>query len=171
MQKKSNAAYDFSLFEPTEKECEVRRAKNSSNRKKEKILRLTEEQLYKSQRRKYKPLTVMSAILSSFVILAIISTVITSQIELTELTAKNNQAQKDLAEKQSVYTQLEMKVESKLSLNQVEAYAKNVLGMQPIQPYQIEYISITNGDKSEVKNDNPDNWIQAVNKAISGMLS
>lgn len=168
MSKKSNIAYDFSLFEPTEKE---KNKSSVSSKNKKNVVKLKEEQLYKSQRRKYKPLTVISTILFSFVVLTIISTVITSQIELTELCETINKSQKQLAEQQSISTQLEMKIESKLSLSQVESYAKDVLGMQPIQSYQIEYINMANGDKSEIKTESPKSWLETISEAVLGLLS
>lgn len=164
MLKNTNAAYDFSLFEPTEKE-KLNKAPSS------KLIKLSKEQLYKSRRKKYNHLSIISVILFSCITLTILFTIITSQIELTELTAKTEVAKKLLDEKQSIYTQLEMKVESKLSLNQVEAYSRDVLGMQPIQPYQIKYISMASGDKSEIKKDDPKSWFQVVSEAISDMLS
>jgi len=68
MLKNTSTAYDFSLFEPTKKEKE-RTNQTPSRNKSKKVIKLTQEQLYKSRRRKYKPLSVISVILSSFMAL------------------------------------------------------------------------------------------------------
>ena len=57
-------AYDFSLFEPSRKEQEQQRpAPSKQPKKKNNLIRISEEQLEKSRRIKYKPTTVIGGIL------------------------------------------------------------------------------------------------------------
>ena len=69
-------------------------------------------------------------------------------MQLTELTENINDANALLAEQQSITTQLQVKVESQLSLRSVEDYAQNQLGMQNAANNPITYISLANGDKA-----------------------
>ena len=58
-----NEAYDFSLFEPSRKEQEQQRpAPSKQPKKKNNLIRISEEQLEKSRRIKYKPTTVITYI-------------------------------------------------------------------------------------------------------------
>ena len=58
-----NEAYDFSLFEPSRKEQEQQRpAPSKQPKKKNNLIRISEEQLEKSRRIKYKPTTVIGGI-------------------------------------------------------------------------------------------------------------
>ena len=94
------------------------------------------------------------------------------QVQLTELTENINAAQKQLEESQSVHTQLEMKASAKLSLDAVEEYAQEMLGMSKIQQSQIENIEIASGDKSEViQSAESENWLSSLWNSIVGLLS
>ena len=68
----------FSLFEPSRKEQEQQRSAPSKQPKKEKnnLIRISEEQLEKSRRIKYKPTTVIGGILFSLIVLTIMGTMI-----------------------------------------------------------------------------------------------
>lgn len=124
-----NEAYDFSLFEPSRKEQEQQRpAPSKQPKKKNNLIRISEEQLEKSRRIKYKPTTVIGGILFSLIVLTIMGTMILSQVQLTELTENINDANALLAEQQSITTQLQVKVESQLSLRSVEDYARTSWG-------------------------------------------
>ena len=80
-----NEAYDFSLFEPSRKEQEQQRpAPSKQPKKKNNLIRISEEQLEKSRRIKYKPTTVIGGILFSLIVLTIMGTMILSQVQLTE---------------------------------------------------------------------------------------
>ena len=158
-----NEAYDFSLFEPSRKEQEQQRpAPSKQPKKKNNLIRISEEQLEKSRRIKYKPTTVIGGILFSMIL---------SQVQLTELTENINDANALLAEQQSITTQLQVKVESQLSLRSVEDYAQNQLGMQNAANNPITYISLANGDKAEIIQPEEKSWLDTIADAISGLLS
>lgn len=132
---KKNIAYDFSLFEVVPKKEE----KNN-------VIKLPKNKV----RSKVHPLNFLLSVFLSITGVAIIVMMIYSQVNLMELTEKINKANKTLNESKSMYTQLEMKVDSQLSLAAVENYAKNVLNMRKISPYQVEYVNLSEGDKSEI---------------------
>ena len=95
-------------------------------------------------------------------------TMILSQVQLTE---NINDANALLAEQQSITTQLQVKVESQLSLRSVEDYAQNQLGMQNDANNPIPYISLANGDKAEIIQPEEKSWLDTIADAISGLLS
>lgn len=167
-----NEAYDFSLFEPSRKEQERQRpAPSKQPKKKNNLIRISEEQLEKSRRIKYKPTTVIGGIMFSLIVLTIMGTMILSQVQLTELTENINDANALLAEQQSITTQLQVKVESQLSLRSVEDYAQNQLGMQNAANNPITYISLASGDKAEIIQLEEKSWLDTIADAISGLLS
>ncbi len=148
-----NNAYDISLFEAAPK---VERKNN--------VVKIPESKLEKNRRVKIKPLKAISTFLAVFTLISVMLVVVHSQVELTELTEQINVSTKQLQELESEYTQLQMKVEASTSLKAVEEYSKNKLGMKRIEPTQVEYITLSDGDKAEVKSENQ-------NKSIFDMIS
>lgn len=136
-----NIAYDFSLFEES-----PRKNRNENN-----VLKLPENKknINRRSRLRYKMVALMitSVAISAYVL----GSMLYGQVRLNELTAGINKATQQLSESESVYTQLQVKVESRLSLGAVEEYAKNNLQMEKINPYQIEYITLSTEDKGEVQ--------------------
>lgn len=164
--KKQNIAYDFSLFESSEAKKPDKKKKNDKN-----VIKITQNQLYKSRRKKYKPLKVIGYALMSLSVLAIVGIIIVNQIKITEYTEEINAKSKQLEESKSIYTQLKMKVETKLSLKTVEDYAVNILGMKPVEPYQIKYVNMATEDKVEVMQEDSKSWIEVISDSIAEKLS
>lgn len=121
-----NVAYDLSLFE------EVKRKNN--------IVKLPR----KTPRAKAKINVVHALALGSLCIasVGIIGTFVYNQVQLNELTSKIFISQKALNESQSLYTQLLVKSESKMSLSVIEDYAINNLNMIKLEPSQVEYVNL-----------------------------
>ena len=160
-----NTAYDFSLFEASP--APSRQAGKDDN-----IVTFTEEQLEKNRRIKYKPIKVLTGIFFSALVLAIVGVMVYSQVQLTELTAQINSQTKVLSESRSLNTQLSMKLESSMSLRVVEDYAKTELGMRAVQSDQIEYISLSEGDKAQTgASEQQEGLLDRISEAISGLLS
>lgn len=139
MTKEKNVAYDFSLFEVEPKE-------------KDNIIKLPKQSKKKRFRSKF--LNMAFVCFSTVIGVSVVSTMVYGQVKLTELTEEINTVSKCLDESQSINTQLEMKVESQLSLKVVEDCAKNQLEMKRTSPCQVEYISLSDGDKAELDLDN-----------------
>ncbi|HIR56866.1 MAG TPA: cell division protein FtsL [Candidatus Gallacutalibacter pullicola] len=159
MEKDRSEAYDLSLFEPKRQELPASGQKNN-------VIKLTQEQLDKSRRVKIQPLHALATFLSMAVVVGIVGSVVYGQAQLNELTDQINTAQAELSEAQSTYTQLKMKSDSRLSLDTVEEYAKDTLGMRRISQEQVVCISLSSGDKGEVLQEDGSvlgslwNWIQ-----------
>lgn len=160
----SNEAYDFALFEPKRQQAPPPKNNN--------IIALPQEKLEQNRKAKVKPAKAVSTFLVLAVMLGIVSTMVYGQVQLTELTEKLNSATKTYNESTSLYTQLQMKSDSKLSLETVENYATLKLGLKKIDQNQVEPISLSKGDKTQVLQSDADaNWPTSLWNAIMQLLS
>lgn len=161
----SNEAYDFALFEP-------KRQLQEAPQKKSNIIELPQEKLEQNRKAKIKPFRAVSAFLALGVMLSIVGTMVYGQVQLTELTENLNAATKTLNESESVYTQLQMKSDSQLSLQTVENYATGKLGLKKIEQNQVEPISLSKGDKTQVVQSGADeSWLTSLWNSILQLLS
>ena len=157
-------AYDFSFFESSAA-AEQRFGSIKY------IIRIPEEQLEINRRKHYRPTTVIATFLLFAITASVLATMIYSQVRLTELTEQINAANKQLEESKSITTQLEMKVEAKLSLREVEEYAQNTLGMTKTEASQIHYIQLSEGDKEEVvETEEQRSFLDKLSDMLSGLL-
>ncbi|WP_050697425.1 hypothetical protein [Anaeromassilibacillus senegalensis] len=158
-------AYDFELFEPKRQLEQEQQQKNN-------IIRLPQEQLEKNRRPKHRGLKVISMSLFLLAMMTIAGSLVYGQVRLTELTEDINTYSTVLEEQQSVYVQLKMKSDAKLSLQTVEDYAENNLGMRKIEQSQVEYISLSKGDKSQVvEEEQSQNLLTSIWDFIQQLLS
>ncbi len=154
-----SAAYDFARFEAKT----AQRPAPANN-----VIELPQ----KAVRHRLKLSQVVKRVLCIGAVLAVAGTLIFNQLRVNELNVGLQKAQKQLGEAQSEYTQLRMAAQSMASLNAVEEYAKNVLGMQKIQPGQVEYIRINNTDKVEVADQGENkNIFEKIKDFLAGILS
>jgi len=158
-------AYDFELFEPQRKP-EKNHAKESN------VIKLPQEELEKNRRVKLNPVKMVVTGLVFAVVVGAAGAFIYGQIQLTELTNSLSSAVKTESEQQNVYTQLEMKSDSKYSVEAVESYAEQNLGMKKIDNSQIETVKLANGDKAEVViKDANKTWFQNLLNSVKNLLS
>ncbi len=82
-----------------------------------------------------------------------------SRAQLTELSAKVTAATKQLEELESENIRLTTELEERISLENVEEYATTQLGLQKLDPAQVQYIALSEGNQIEVKEEvNPTIW-------------
>lgn len=156
----NNRAYDISLFEVNPKVNK----KPVNN-----VIKMPENKCEINRRKKAKHIKAISSFLALSIFISVLLVVVHSQVELTEITEQINASSKQLKEYESDYTQLQMRVESKTSLKTVENYSKNNLGMKKIEPTQVEYITLSDGDKAEIKSENHHKSIlDMISKIFSG---
>jgi hypothetical protein len=76
---------------------------------------------------------------------------------IAEVDTDITNTQTTLADKKSDYVNLQVKLESRMSLDKVEQYATKKLGLAKIQNYQITYLNVDKGDRVQVTgaNENP----------------
>ena len=120
--------------------------------------------------KKYSTARITGFIIASCAVITIVCLMISSQVKITELTEQVTKTQTQLSEEQSEYTQLTMRVEASLSLDQVNDYATKKLGMTPTENYQIQYINMETGDSGEVV-ENDKSWFKNIKSALSAWLS
>lgn len=161
----SGEAYDFDLFQP-------KRSLEQPNKEPDNIIRIPKEELKKNRKVSLRPLKVAAMVTFLLLMLGIVGTMVYGQVRLTELTENINTASKQLNESQSLYTQLQMKLNAKLSLDTVENYAENTLGMRKIQSNQVEYITLAEGDKGHVEDKKQEpSWLDSIYSYVQGLLS
>ncbi|MCQ4022333.1 MULTISPECIES: hypothetical protein [unclassified Ruminococcus] len=164
-----SVAYDISLFETTAEERleEQKRL----HRRRHNVVSLPEEDLIKNRRAKPNPAKIFSRVALGGIITVTVALIIHGQVQLTELNQKISNASTNLSNQESLYTQLQMKVDSKLSTAEVESFAESNLGMSKADSYQKEYISLSQGDKAEVAKEQGSNIFDSIAQAIAGLWS
>ena len=118
--------------------------------RKEKVVSLPKEELQKNRRRRHNKFKIALGTVSGAAATIIIGIIIVGQVRLTELNQEVITAKETLANAQSVYTQTQMKLESKLSTSDIEKYAEDKLGMTKATNTQKEFVTLAGGDKAEV---------------------
>ena len=161
-----NAAYDLSLFEEDEAYV-LAKAESQYN-----IIDIEQERRKRiAPGNKTNPLTAFVAVSVSALVILAVSAIIHGQAQLTELNQQISDAQNDLTELESYYTQMEMKVENKLGPSVIEEYAKNVLGMSKTESCQKEFISLSDGDKAEVAKEKERGFFERIADGLSEIWS
>ncbi len=171
-----NLAYDLRLFEeeeiastesPSKTEIE-----NEQNPEKKNTASDSRQKHHKRiRRRKSNFLKISGAVVLAFAIVLVVSLIIHGQVQLTELNQQITNAQKTLEEKQSLYTQLEMKVDASISTSVVEDYAQNTLQMSKVENSQKEFVSLSQGDKVEISQEQEKGLFETIGDAISSLWS
>ena len=138
--RKVNVAYDLSLFEPQPKEAP---------KKKNNIIEMPRQRVNQNARRLENFLRVSSAILVVGIIVSLFFSLLMCRVQMTELGDEISATKESLATAQSDYTILEMELKSKTSLKTIEEKSDE-LGMDKLDKHQIEYFSLTDGDKAEI---------------------
>ena len=179
-----NLAYDFTLFEEPElsvvsarsgkksgeKAASAEDVKKSKKSKGEKEAAAKTE-VKRERRRKSNFARIALGVVAGLAIVFVVASIIHSQVQLTELNQEIVNARAELAEKQSVYTQLEMKVDSSISASAVEEYAKENLNMTKAANSQKEFITLSEGDKAEVTLSPNKNIFERIADAIASLWS
>lgn len=181
----SNLAYDFTLFEEDYR-SRGRSARMSGQSKDESVDpddiqlnndeertsgRRAEKNIKRVKRRKSNFLRIALGVVFGIAIAFVVVSIIHGQVQLTELNQEIADAKAMLAEQQSVYTQLEMKVDSSISTTVVEDYAKSKLNMSKAANSQKEYVNLSDGDKAEVSLSPDKNIFESIAEAISSLWS
>lgn len=147
-------AYDLSLFE--ERPAKIVKLK-------------TNKRLQKEQRRRnaiQSLLNTLATLCVAAIAITVIGTLIVSRVRLTEMDDQINTIKQELVVLQSEKIRLTDELARKTSTKSVEEYAYNTLGMQKLEPSQIEYIVSDNSDKAVVADDSKTNVLKTASTAI-----
>ena len=106
--------------------------------------------------------------MSIAVIVSLVVGVIYTNAAITQTTNKIAQTQNAITELESEKAYLEFTLESRMSLDEIESYAINVLGMVKMDSSQVEYVEIESENKTEFGEDKlADKIEQAVEPVLS----
>ena len=177
----SSLAYDLSLFEdesidvvpeeeigedvPAEQESSSKENNRKDSRRSDRRKRK------KNGNRRTGVFRISVVAVFGIAIAFIVVSIIHGQVQLTELNQEIVNAKARLAEQQSVYTQLEMKVDSSISTPVVEEYAQDKLHMSKATNSQKEFINLSTGDKAEVTMSSDKGLFEAIAEAFSSLWS
>lgn len=89
----------------------------------------------------------------SVFLLSLFAVLLYGRLRVDELSREVDAAAVQLQEAQDAYTRLNMKLDADFSLERVEAYARDVLGMTKAEGYQIEHIDLSGEDAVVVSGD------------------
>lgn len=97
---------------------------------------------------------VSPAIVLGFAVAAImLCLVLLSYVRLTELSVQAGEVANELTELQTTYTKLRVVYESTFDLEEIETYARDVLGMTTPEAEQINYVDFSTPDKAVILED------------------
>lgn len=156
---RGSEAYDLSLFEPKQAKIVPLRPNKKQVRAKQRHSRI-------------------QSLLNTVVTLALAGVVITSlgmmvagRVRITEMDAEISAQQEQLSNLQSEHVRLTSELAAKTSAQSVEDYATGTLGMQKIDPGQIEYITVQAGDEVEVGEAANQGILASIGAAISNFFT
>ena len=153
----------------TKRDRTTRRAGKNRNLPKEENAEKKKKKRKKLTRNQNRIINILLAgVLVVFAVVMVIS-IINKQVKLTEINQQINDQQDILAEKQSLYTQLEMKIDANLSTAIIEKYAQEKLGMNKATNSQKEFINLSQGDKAEVSVKEHTNIFTDIAEAFSNL--
>ena len=132
---RQNVAYDLSMYETLlEHKAEKKEEKQPA-----KVIKIKNRHTFK---------TVIN-VLSIAIIVSLIIAVIYTNASITQTTNQIAKTQKAITEIESEKAYLEFTLESRMSLDEIETYAVNVLGMVKMDSSQVEYVEIESENKTE----------------------
>lgn len=124
-----NAAYEYPRFEDKRKEIKSVPRKSGA---------------------RPKTFNAAKAIVCMLMVVALASTLVYTRVVQTELINDYNQMTGKVDSLKSENAALQLELETKLSLSNIEAYAKEQLAMSELKNQQVEYINFDAQNKAEV---------------------
>ncbi|MGN0518742.1 MAG: septum formation initiator family protein [Acutalibacteraceae bacterium] len=154
--------YDFSMFEEkTERQKAVEKYKNN----------MTKNSEQPKKKRKHNFFLIFFAVIIGGLATSVVAFMISGQVKLTELNQQIIEAQQELDEAKSVYTQMQMRIDAKFTADFISNYAVTELNMVKSDDFQKTYIKLSEGDKVQILKRDEDSIIQSLVNAISDIWS
>ncbi len=132
-----NAAYDLSRFEEKQKRPAVEVLEPKKSPRKRKILGMSPAK----------------AIMMLVVVGVLASVLIYNRVLIIEANEEIRQANNQMTILESEGTRLDMELEGKTSLKNIEDYATQNLGMQKMEKQQVQYVSLSEEEKVVLSKD------------------
>ncbi|MBR4949416.1 MAG: hypothetical protein IKZ25_01440 [Clostridia bacterium] len=121
----------------------------------------------KTQKKKQNSFTTFDVLLCILAVIMMLGLVISS-VQLSDVSKEIRICKNQIEELQSDEKKLEVEMEKKLNLRNIEEIAKNELGLSKIEKSQIHYLSIVSDDKIQLSNN--DNSESTVGNALSSLV-
>ena len=147
MNTQNNAAYDFDRFAPQQSP-------------KSNVVQMPAQPPAHRPHQKTALRPVLRRVALCAVCFVLFGALIYNQMTINELNTTIQTKSAALDRSENEYIQLEMAAQSRMTLDEVERYAVDVLGMQKLQNNQIQYVRTNDQDKVEIA-DEPDQSIWA----------
>lgn len=148
-------AYDYNRMSTRSSAAPARKRPNADPRRgpsqkvpEPRLVKKTRAQVRAEQRRSTAKTVKVIAICAMF--LSIIAFQIYSQVQVDELDRELDKVNSEIGILESENTRLNMELDSRISLDKVDEYAQNVLGMVKVENYQVSYIDLSSADTVEV---------------------
>lgn len=97
-----------------------------------------------------RKLSVVKIVLGTLVCFALLSAVIFCNVQQLQLASEINQKQQEYTDLQSENVRMKSDLAGRTSNKNVQEYAENVLGMNPLNSSQVEYMQIQKDDVVEI---------------------
>ena len=152
---RQNVAYDLSMYESL---LETKPEKQERTQQQAKTVKLKNKRAFK---------TALN-VLSIAVMVSMIIGIVYTNSQITEITTDISAVQKEITELESEKAYLDFTLESRMSLNEIENYAVNVLGMVKMDSTQVEYIEIESENMVEFSGEN---FGDKIEEAVQPVLS
>lgn len=138
--------------------------------RKPEVVRIPKKILEKSRRPQIKPLkTVFQAAIFAAALTAAF-VLIFNYVAMTELTEDISQESYALEKAQALEVELTMKIAEKINAADIEAYAKDELGMMKINEGQVRYVNMVQEDAGKVLQEEEKSFLQKMWDGIAGLF-
>lgn len=127
------------------------------------------EQVKEPKKQKVLGFSAKGILVIGLIVTALTFLMIYGRVALTETTAEVTRAKQTLSTIENENVRLQMEIDRKMSLSNIEEYAVTQLNMGKVEQYQIETVSIGQKEEVLVMKDNSDiNFFQRVYAKIMG---
>ena len=159
--------YNFERFSPRVAAAPVTEEKKPTN-----IVELPQQMLRKSRSQRVRPLRAVARIFCVLTICAVLGGIVVGQVQLTELNEQLGISSARLAEAESIELQLQYTADQGMGTAEIEDYAMTELGMQKINPAQVTYIELADGNGGTVVREiNSKPWFMEIWDTVMELLS
>lgn len=169
MREEDASAYDFSLFEDT---VEVKQSKENP-KSQNNIIRLpAKDKAEKVQRRRHNPFLIFGVSVLVIIAAVVLVTIVQSNVLLNELNDQLVATENEITLQKNLADEYQLIIDSKLSMDTIQQYAQEELGMTKAQKNQKVFLTLTDGDVGEVvTEDESNNILDSLSKAFAGLWS
>lgn len=160
--KNTNVAYDFSAFETRPQEQPRVQPQRAP------IKKVAVNPNTRVVAVGMSPLRIVAILL---LIICVSAAMLISRVQLAETINTVNEANEQYKELQAEGVRLNLQLEGTVSLKNAEDYATNQLGMSKLESGQIEYVTLTQGNKIEADTQQGKDWLAAIGEFFTNLLS